>query len=426
MNSQAEEIKKFDNDNISVEAHLEPGCQVKLDVLVHKEFVTKSYQDALHRVRKEVSLPGFRKGKAPDSLIITHYAKAIDNEWRDVLLNNAFQEVIKLTPYAPLKANAKSIKSHLKEIKSAKEEARLSYEFEYAPEAPSIDLSKISISKPKEISIGDDQIDAKIEEARLSLATWEDVLDRTVEEEDFVRLDLAEIKEGEEIPDFTDQRFQVTPSKMAPWLRTLVVGMRVGESKEGMSSPDEAFLEEEDKSKFQPSLFKVTVNKIEKPILPDLDEAFAKRVGVNSMEEVKTAIRRQLEHHARSEQNQKLLKEIEDHLTREYSFDLPKSLIEKDSKMLAEQDEEGAEKKSRLQAKNRLTLYYLLRKYNAEHNISVTNEDLNLELNKLLQQFPKEMLPQIAKSLNEEIYTAILSEVVVRKGLEDLLKKSGS
>ncbi|MDR3624754.1 MAG: trigger factor [Chlamydiales bacterium] len=438
MNSQAPETKQFENSNVKIEAIIEPGCQVKLSVHVNKEFVSKSYQEALHRVKKEISLPGFRKGKAPDTLIITHYSKAVDNEWRDVLLNNTFHESLQITSYAPLKASAKSIKSHIKELKSSKDEASISYEFESVPVAPSIDHASLSLQDMPLEKIEKDAVHERIEEARLSLATWEDVQDRCVQEEDFVRLDLSEIKDGQEHPDFTDQRFQVTEKKMAPWLQALVIGMNSGDSKEGMSSPEEAFIDEEAKAAFKSSLFKVTVNKIEKPVLADLDDAFAKRLGVQTMDDVHHAIKQQLEHSAKTEQRHKQQKALEETLVSTYSFDLPKSLLEHDSNMLAQQEmnrlkQEGLssdelsqksteiKEKALQDTKNRLMLYYLLRKYNAEHHVNVTNEDLNFELNKILQQFPKEMLPQIAKSLNEEIYTAILAEVVVKKGLEHLL-----
>lgn len=439
MNSQATETKNFNNENVSVEAIVAPGCHVQLNVTVHPKLVTKSHQEALHRVRKEVSLPGFRKGKAPDSLIITHYSKAIDGEWRDILLNNAFQEAMTLSSFAPVKASAKSIKSQIKELKSPKEEAVLSYEFESLPETPSIDIAKLHVNKPAPTEVTEDYIDKKIEEIRVSFATWEDVQGRPVQENDFVRLDISEIKDGQEQPDFTNERFQVTSVKMAPWLKSLVIGLNIGDSKEGMSSPDEAFLREEDRAAFKPSLFKVTVNSIENAILPELGEDFAKRLGVSTMDEVRSAIRRQLENAAYNEAVQKQQKELEDLLAETYSFELPKSLLEHDAQMLTSQERQNLsrknlskeeyelksaqiEEKARSETKRRLTLYYLLRKYNAEHKINVSNEDLNLELNKILQQFPKEMLPQIAKSLNDEIYAAILSEVVVRKGLEHLVQ----
>jgi hypothetical protein len=64
-----------------------------------------------------------------------------------------------------------------------------------------------------------------------------------------------------------------------------------------------------------------------------------------------------------------------------------------------------------------------MRQFNEEHKIQVSNDDLNREVTKLLQQFPQEMLPQIAKALNDDFYTAVLSEITVRKGLDHLLKK---
>jgi trigger factor len=436
LSSPESEVKNFENENISVNVTVRPGCHVKFECTAKAPFVKQAYQEGLNRVRKEVSIPGFRKGKAPDSILVKNYNKAVDGEWKDALLNAAFNQSIVLSSRSPLKAATRSIKSSIKSVTDTSTDAHLEFEFESVPVAPSIDISLINFNPIDAKAVTDEDVNEKIDQARLSLAQWEDITDRVAAADDFVRLDLEEIKDGQAHQDFTNERFQITPKKMSPWLRELVIGLKVGQSKEGLSQPDEALdLDEESKKQFKPALFKVTLKAIEKPNTPSLDEEFAKRVGVTTVEEVKNAIRKQLERMYLQEKYEKEIKQLEETLTSIYSFDLPYTLVKKDSdtavkdhlsKLSPEEIESkrvSIEENAKKSAIKHLTLYYLMCQFNDDNKIRVTNDDLNREVSKLLQQFPQEMLPQIAKSLNDEFYTAVLFEVTVRKGLEHLLKK---
>ncbi len=430
------QVKKFDNANISLTATIEPACQVKFECITFPPFVKKAYEEGLDRVRKEVSIPGFRKGKAPDSILIKNYAKAVDGEWKDALLNSAFHEAIVLSSLAPLKATSKSIKSSIKEISGSNNEATLTFEFESVPLAPSIDASLLQINTVPLKEVTQEAIDEKIEQTRLSLATWEEIENRGAESGDYVRLDLEEVKNDQLIPNFKNERFQIVDKKMSEWLRELVIGLKAGDSKEGISRPDEALdLDEEEKKQFAAANFKVTLIAIEKPTLPGLDEEFAKRLGVSTIDEVKTAISKNLSRLYQAEKFEKEIEQLQEILISTYSFELPQTLVQKDTQNVVQNQlsrlnpEDAESQRSEIEANAKkaaikhLTLYYLMRQFNQEHNIQVSNDDLNREVTKLLQQFPQEMLPQIAKALNDDFYTAVLSEITVRKGLDHLLKK---
>ncbi len=436
MSSPESEVKNFDNENVSVNVTVAPGCHVKFVCTAKAGFVKQAYQEGLNRVRKEVSLPGFRKGKAPDAILAKNFSKAIDGEFKDALLNAAFHQSIVLSKRTPLKAASDSIKSSIKNLTNHENDATLEFEFESVPLAPSIDLTQLSFNPVEAKAVTDEAIDEKIDQARLSLATWEEITDRAAEENDYVRLDLDEVKDGSLHSDFKNERFQIAPKKMSSWLRELVVGLKPGESKEGTSRPDEALdIDEETKKSFNPAVFKVTLVAIEKANTPDLDEAFAKRVGVTTVEEVKNAVRKQIERAYQQEKHEADIQQLQEILSESYSFDIPNTLINKDTQTVVqnqlsrlspeeiESKKDAIEEDAKKTAVKHLKLYYLMRQFNDDHKITVTNDDLNREVSKLLQQFPKEMLPQIAKSLNDEFYTAVLSEVTIRKGLDHLLKK---
>ena len=98
--------QEVSNDNIKVVVTKTPGCRVTFDITVAPTGTQSAYTKAVRSVNKEVSLPGFRKGKAPEKLVIQHYGKHVDREWRNMVLNYAFEQAIELTKLSPLHQEA--------------------------------------------------------------------------------------------------------------------------------------------------------------------------------------------------------------------------------------------------------------------------------------------------------------------------------
>lgn len=442
MNQESKPTSEFKNEKVSIQLTQEPGCLVKLDVAVAPVISTSSYQEAMKRVRKEVSIPGFRKGKAPDSLIVSHYSKAIEKEWRDCLLQEAFEESIRLTRYFPLKSAARGIKSNIKTIGTPTDPAQVHFQYESEPHVPSIDPSNIQLVQKRAPDVSEEELASFIEDARLMLATWEDVQDRTAEAEDYVRLDIDKIHGDHTHSEFKDKRFKISPQKMSSWLMQLVIGLSVGQTAEGTSAPEEALdkdLDEQIKAAFKPAPYRVTLKAIEKPSLPELNDEFAQKLGASSLEDMREKLRHQLLQRAEMQSREALSKQLEEMLIRQYAFDLPKSQIEKEMKVLQDlkvnqlrsagelTDQEIARempmihRKARQESERDLTLFYLLRDYNHKNGISVTQEEMNQEVTNVLRNVPQEHLQELVKSLDENVYRTILTNLITTKGIQHLL-----
>src|ERR1700728_4484173 len=141
--TQPEEIK---TDHLSVIMTRKPGCHVKLEISVDPEATNAAYLKAVKSVNKEISIPGFRKGKAPDHLIIQRFEKYITKEWYDNLVNIAFLEFLEHSKLYPFNQGSKSIKKA--EIKNATREngAHALIEYECQPTVPAINFSDIQTS----------------------------------------------------------------------------------------------------------------------------------------------------------------------------------------------------------------------------------------------------------------------------------------
>ena len=150
---------------------------------------------------------------------------------------------------------------------------------------------------------------------------------------------------------------------------------------------------------FKPLPFRLTVHAIWKGNLPAVDEELAKRVGLQSVEELHQKINERLEQEVQEEAFTTQIQAIERLLVEKYPIDLPQSYIDANKearlndylRQLEEQKREYSnsdykqiEKSIEQSTIFNLQLFFLLRKIATEHNIEVSNEDVSQELTRQL------------------------------------------
>ena len=182
----------------------------------------------------------------------------------------------------------------------------------------------------KRPEVNEDKIDETIRQVQLFFATWEHVHDRPVQEGDFVLLDVDVIEDTPPTPLFSNTRFEVTEKSMAQWMRELVIGKNAGDSIEGTSVPDED-ASEEDKEELKPKKVRVTIKSIDTATLPTLDDDFVKKLGVSTVEEMKTNVTNLLNKQADAHVLEAQREQVSEFLLSQYPFDLPATLIEKET-----------------------------------------------------------------------------------------------
>lgn len=318
------ETTEHKNDHYTVQVDKEPGCQVTFTIAVSPEETKKGHTTALKGINKQVSLPGFRKGRAPNELIMKHYAQHVEKEWKEALMHKAFQEAMKLTDLVPF--TKESVKSADIKDCSLEEGATVTVKFEAMPDVPEIDCSTLSIETVEVEPVTDKKIEQIIEDIRYQFADWEKVEDRAVEEGDFVDVDIENLdQEGTFICE--DTRLEVAKGKMGKWLMDLMIGMKPGESAEAQSALDEG----QDVSNFQPTNCRVTVKSISKSVLPELDDALAEKAGVKDAEELRSKVVADLESlHDRQAQDKKR-ENLRKSVLEKYTFEVPASLVDQEA-----------------------------------------------------------------------------------------------
>lgn len=421
---QNQKTREFSSDHVKVIADQKPGCRVKLDIQVTPLGTAAAYKKAIKSVNKEVSLPGFRKGKAPDSMVIKNYSKYVDQEWQEVLVQTAFKEALELVKLYPL--NEKSIQRPQIKKASQTDGAQIIIEYESNPEVPDVAPSDLRLKQIERKNISQKEIEDSCQQLRLHYSVWEEITDRPVEVNDYVEIDIEDAENpGRYICQNT--LFEVKDGKMGDWMLNLIIGKNLFETVEGLSerSPNLDL-----DAEFKPTKCKITIKKIKKPTIPELDEELAKKAGANSLEDLNMKIKKKLDTEADSEVREKLRKQLEKELLDLYPFEVPGSFVQREKKTRIDYSRRAMEKAGKNQEEikhqlakmetdldqeisDSLRLFFLARKIADEKNITVTKDELlrelMLEMYSPSSPFDTSLDPEEART---KVYISLLSRKV--------------
>lgn len=388
MEQAATEIKTLQNDNVRFTIHHKPACLVEFDVEAFEPIIKSAHKKAAKTIAKEVTLSGFRKGKAPEEYIVKNFPKEVDKEWQQEIANACFQECGKMAKIPVLHRDAKityKMKSH------SPSGALLVLTFETEPKVPHIDPKLMHLKAVKRPEVNEDKINETIRQVQLFFATWHPVHDRPVREGDFVILDVDVIEEVPSVPLFNNTRFEVTEKSMAQWMRELVIGKNIGDSIEGTSIPDKD-ASEEDKEELKPKKVKVAIKSIDTATLPALNDDFVKQLGVLTVEEMKTNVTTLLNNQADAHVLEAQREQVSEFFLSQ-PFDLPATLIEKETQfrfrqLLQDKDFQkywenmNSDDRNKTiqtvyqQSEKAVKMFYLCRQVVTDANINISTSDI--------------------------------------------------
>jgi trigger factor len=381
------------NDQFTADIEKTEGCIVKFSVHLNSKCIEGVRREAIKRVNKGVSVPGFRKGKAPEGMLLKQFGKYIDEEWEYLIGHEALKGCVDLSKLNPL--NDKAIERPKVKSFSLENGAEVEVTYEHTPVVPEIELSELSVKKIIPEAVKENDIAESIDNLRKSSTTWDKITERSIELGDVAVLDVFSV-ENPENAFYKDQLFEVTEEKMGAWMRKLLLGKNAGDVVEGESELDEKASEEE-KSNFQSIKMKINIKEVRLPVIPDLNEELAKRLGFDSVEKLQEHVVNKLTKEMEQESDAEQMKHIEDLIIEKYGFDIPKTLFESQreqklrerieklsGKDLSREEilekEEEIEKEVAEEVTKMIHLYYIFRNIGEKIGVVVTQEEVNEHL----------------------------------------------
>ena len=267
------------------------GSKVKLTIEIGAEEFEAAVQQAYLKTRKNYTVPGFRKGKAPRSVIENAYGWiAFFDDAFDIVYPDAYQKAVDEANIMPVDRPEISIESLGKG-----ETVVFTATVAVKPEVELGEYKGIEVAK-QEYNVTDEMVEAEITKEREKIASVSEVTDRPVQDGDKINLDYSGSVDGVKFDGGTaeGQTLNIGSGMFIPGLEEQMVGMNVGEEKDITVTFPEQYHSNELAGK--EAVFHVKVNAIEETILPEADDEFAKDVSeFETLEELRADKKAKLE-----------------------------------------------------------------------------------------------------------------------------------
>ena len=322
------------------------SCNKKIKFVIpynnYKKEVDKYYQ----KLGREVKVPGFRKGKVPASLLEKQFGPDVKKE---VLSNLISNELNKAIAEKDLRAIGQP---HLLEVNAEEDtDISVSASVEVLPSIDIKDYSSIEMEM-KIPRITDGEVDQTIESFRQRKAKTVEIIDRSVQEKDLIKIDFTSMLgdtpfEGGAVQ---DQIIQVGGGQLIEGLDKGMIGMEIGDNRDIKVQVPEDYHNKEIAGKEVD--FNIILKGIQVQELPKLNDEFARELDTEkkyeNLEDMKAKIRIELEDYERKEALKATKKKFAEQLTEQNPVDLPEGLIKEQVKFMSDQ----ANKKQGKEAKH--------------------------------------------------------------------------
>lgn len=305
--------------DIQITATKADGAERRLQVAVPPAKVAEARSKAATRVAKQVRVPGFRPGKAPQNIIKKQYKAAIDQEAVEALLREAFEAVL-----AKEQLDL-ATQPHAHDVKFGEDDG-LSFEL-HCEIRPKIELSKLEgfrVMRPKS-DVTDEMVQEQMDRMREQRATWTPVEGKP-SEGDLVTVLLSTADEGGELPEGKEYRIVLGSGQAIAPIEELLLGLTPGETVEQSVKWPEDFPDESQRGKSKP--VRATLNEVKRKELPPLDDAFAAEMGdFASLEAFTNTVKEDLADNMVREADSAARMQLMNEIVDANPFDLPPSWV---------------------------------------------------------------------------------------------------
>jgi trigger factor len=296
------------------------ACKRRLQVEETPEVVTKAWEQAFDRVRREAKLPGFRKGKVPRSMIKLHFADDVRQEVARRLIPDVYRQALAESRIEPVE------EPDLQEV-TLEENAALKFAavVEVKPAITLGTYTGLAVEHtPKPFA------ESEVDEALVALqeqhAEYRSV-ERAADPGDLVIVDYTLTPEGQEPRSETGYGFIVGSGNVLPELEEAVIGLAAGGSRPArVRFPDD---HRSEALRGTAADATVTVTEVKEKVLPALDDEFAKTVGgsFETLEALRAEIRTGLQARREAENRRALETAVLDAVMAGHDFEVPEALI---------------------------------------------------------------------------------------------------
>ena len=413
---------------------------VKLDITIPAKDAADAYNNAVRKISQYVNIDGFRKGKAPRSVVERHVGtERIKQEAIEDLMPKAINKAVvdnKLDLVAQPYITAYNFNVGEDLTVTAKAELR-----------PEVTLGQYKGLKleVKDSPVAEDAIQKSIDNLLNQYATQETVIDRATKDTDIAVIDFEGFCNGEKIQggDAKNYPLDLAHSNFIPGFAEQIVGKNLNDEFEIKVTFPENYHDE--KLKGQPATFKIKLNEIKEKKLPELNDEFAQKVGpFKTVDDLKADVQKYLDSQRERTNKQNSENEVFKTVIDSSDVDIPETMVEREVESLKEeykqrlaaqgitwetlvksQGEEELTKNLREDAKTRIKNSLVIDKIAKDENLKLEPKDIEAKFAQLAAAYgmkPQDLVKQLGK--NPEVLTSISQQAMNDKVRDFLMQNN--
>ena len=405
----------------------------KLTIEVAAEDLEKAMQNAYQKAKGRISIPGFRKGKAPRKMIEQMYGKGI-------FLEDAVNALIpEHYSKALAECDLEIVSQPTIDITQAEPGKALIFTAEVAtkPEVTLGDYKGVEVPKT-EINVTDEDVDAEIKKEQEKNSRTINVEDRGAQLQDVVTIDFEGSVDG--VPfdggQATEYPLTLGSNTFIPGFEDQLVGAKVGDDVDVKVTFPEEYQAKELAGK--EAVFKCAVKKIEAKELPELDDDFAKDVSeFDTLAEYKEHVKTNLVERKENEAKRAKEDAAVDKVIENAQMDIPEAMLKTQCRQMLDDFSRRMQSQGlsmeqyfqftgmtadkmmedmKPQALKRIQTRLVLEKVAEVENIQPTEEEVNEEIAKMAEAYKMEA-DKLKELLGERELEQMKKDMAVQKAV---------
>lgn len=400
--------------------------EVSVDGDTFKDAVTKAYL----KQRKNITIPGFRKGKAPRAFIEKYYGEGVFYEDAlEAIYPDAVASAIEEAKLEPV-----DTPYDLEIPEMGNDGVTMKFKVTVKPEVELGEYKGLKATK-KSTKVTADEVKAELARMQEQNSTVSDVDDRAVKKNDIVVIDFEGFVDGKAFDGGKAEKYELTigSNQFIPGFEDQIIGHKIGDKFDvNVKFPEDYQADLASKD----AVFKIKLHGIKVKEVPALDDEFAKDVSeFDTLDELKKDIKKQLEKRKNDDAENELHNTLLEEVAKGIKAEIPEAMIEKTidddvneySYRLQSQglkletylkytgmDMKGFREGFKERAETQVRLNLALEKIIEKEKIEVTEEDIEAEYKKYADAYNMD-IDTIKKAVSAE---SLNPELASRKAID--------
>ncbi|MFZ4450575.1 trigger factor [Salibacterium aidingense] len=418
------------------------GNQGVLTVEVDSERFDNALDQAFQKVKKQVNVPGFRKGKVPRKLFEQRFGvESLYQDAVDIVLPQAYSEAVQETEIEPVDQPEIDIED-IEKGKNLVFKATVTVK-------PEVELGEYKGLEVEEFdtSVSEEDVQEELNKLQEQQAELVVVEDGEVQNGDTVVMDFKGYVDGEafEGGEAENYSLEIGSGQFIPGFEEQLVGVAAGEEKDITVNFPEDYHSEELAGK--EAVFSVKLHDIKRKELPELDDEFAKDVDedVETFDELKKKQEDKLKHDKEHEKEHHERDTVVEKASENASVDIPDAMITSETDRMMQEfdqrlqaqgmsldmyyqvagtDEEGMKEQFKGEAEKRVKMNLTLEAIAEAEDVEASEEDVEKELDKMAETYQRDK-EEIRQLLAMQGGTdALKGDLRIQKAIDFLVEHS--